>query len=307
MVIAGPTGSGKSELALLLAERIGGEIVNYDSVQLYRDFDIGSAKPPLAARSRVPHHLYDVIDPREPWNAADYARVAGPICAEIENRGKRVLLVGGTGFYLRALLSGLPEMPGRDDAIRERLRRLMRTDRGQARLHRWLGRVDPAAASKIAPADRNRLERALEIWILTAKPITSWTPPAASAPARVVTKLALRMPRPLLNERIDQRVASMYEAGLVEETRELLSRYPDSARAFGSIGYAEAVRVVRGELDEDAAMAETRRRTRAYAKRQMTWLRGERDVHWIEAADGPEFMLEQALAVLDQTVAPDKP
>ncbi len=307
MVIAGPTGAGKSELALRLAERVGGEIVNYDSVQLYRGFDIGSAKPPLAVRSRVPHHLYDVIDPLEPWSAADYARVAGPVCDEIENRGRRVLLVGGTGFYLRALLSGLPEMPGRDDAIRERLRRLMSTDRGRARLYRWLERVDPPAARKIAPADRHRIERALEIWILTSKPITSWTPPAVNAPGKVATKLALRMPRPLLNERIDQRVTSMYEAGLIEETRELLSRYPDSARAFGSIGYAEAIRVVRGELDEEAAIAETRNRTRAYAKRQMTWLRGERDVHWIEAADGPESMLQQALAVLEQAVAPGKP
>lgn len=282
VVIAGPTGSGKSELALRLAEALGGEIVNYDSVQVYRGFDIGSAKPSSEARSAVPHHLYDIVDADEEFNAADYGRIAREVCAEIRARGRVPILAGGTFFYLRALLTGLPEMPGRDETIRRRIRAIAEKPRGGARLHRWLSKVDPQSGRKIAPADRHRVERALEVWLASGRPISSWKHPADEGSAIPSVKLALALPREHLIETLDRRVEAMYAAGLVEETRGLLARFPRTARPFGTIGYREAAAVVTGETTLATAIEETRRRTRAYAKRQMTWLRSERNVHWIE-------------------------
>jgi tRNA dimethylallyltransferase len=281
-VLAGPTGSGKSELALRLAQTLRGEIVNYDSVQIYRGFDIGSAKPSLQERALVPHHLYDIIDADEEFNAADYGRAAREVCASIETP----ILVGGTFFYLRALLSGLPEMPGRDEALRTRIRRIAGTPRGAARLHRWLSKIDPQSGRKIAPADRHRVERALEVWITSGRPISSWEPEANEELPAV--RIGLRIDRERLRAALDIRVEEMYRNGLVAETRALLERFPAAARPFGTIGYKEAAAVVRGEMSENAAIEETRRRTRAYAKRQMTWLRSERNVHWVDANDRDE-------------------
>ena len=279
IVIAGPTGSGKSELALRLAQHLGGEIVNYDSVQVYRGFDIGSAKPSTAERALVPHHLFDIVDADEEFNAADYGRLARATCARIECP----ILAGGTFFYLRALLSGLPEMPGRDEAVRARIRNVLQKPRGAARLHRWLSKIDPVSGRKIAPADRNRIERALEVWITSGSPISSWERNTADELPSI--KLALQMDRQRLGPILDARVDAMFRAGLVEETRALLERFPVTARPFATIGYKEAAGVVRGELSEAEAIAETRRRTRAYAKRQVTWLRSERNVHWLDATD----------------------
>ena len=157
VVIAGPTGSGKSELALRLASEIGGEIVNYDSMQIYRGFDIGTAKPSTADRRRVPHYLFDIVDADDEFNAADYARRAREVVSDIESRGKTAILAGGTFFYLRALLSGLPEMPGRDESLRARIRRIASMPRGPERLHRWLSRVDAVSAARIPPPDRHRV------------------------------------------------------------------------------------------------------------------------------------------------------
>ena len=285
IVIAGPTGTGKSELALRIAKTVGGEVVNYDSVQIYRGFDIGSAKPPAAARARAPHHLFDIIDADVDFNAADYARLARPVCEEIVARGKRPILVGGTFFYLRALLHGLPEMPGRDADLRARIRRVADRSRGNVWLHRWLSKIDPQSGRRIAPADRHRIERALEVWLLSGKPISEWERPAAGTTQEMAAiKIGLRLERRLLVERLEQRVDEMYAAGLVGETRGLLAKYPRAARPFGAIGYAEAVSVAMGEMNVGTAIAETKRRTRAYAKRQMTWLRSERNVQWIEIA-----------------------
>lgn len=264
-----------------MAQSLGGEIVNYDSVQVYRGFDIGSAKTSPETRALVPHHLFDIVDASEELNAADWARAARDVCAGIEARGHRPILVGGTFFYLRALLAGLPEMPGRDETIRARIQAIAATPRGPARLHRWLSRIDPASGRKIAPADRHRVERALEVWLLSGKPISSWEVPAEDAVPSV--KIALNLDRTRLARRLERRVDTMYAAGLVEETRALLARYPATARPFGTIGYKEAAAVVRGELTPEAAKDETRRRTRAYAKRQRTWLRSERNVHWLDA------------------------
>jgi len=277
IVIAGPTGAGKSDLAMRLAEALGGEIVNYDSIQIYRGFDVGSAKPSPADRERVPHHLYDIVDADAEFNAADYARFAALTCEEIGARGRRAILVGGTFFYLRAFLAGLPKMPGRDAEIRRRLKRIP-----PARLHRWLSKVDPQSGRKIAPGDRHRVERALEVWIASGRPISSWGHNVNEIPS---IKIALTLERPALVEALDRRVEAMYANGLVEETRQLLARYRREARPFGAIGYAEAAAVAMGERTTDEAVAETRRRTRAYAKRQMTWLRAERNVHWIDASN----------------------
>lgn len=282
IVLAGPTGSGKSELALRLAQTLGGEIVNYDSVQIYRGFDIGSAKPSLAERALVPHHLYDIVDADEEFNAADYGRVAREVCARIE----RPILAGGTFFYLRALLSGLPEMPGRDEDVRARIRRIAASARGAARLHRWLSKIDPRSGRKIAPADRHRVERALEVWITSGRPISSWEAEADEELPSI--KLGLRVQRERLTAILDRRAEEMFRAGVVEETRALLERFPATARPFGTIGYKEAVAVVRGELSQAEAIAETARRTRAYAKRQMTWLRSERNVQWVDGDDREE-------------------
>ena len=295
MVIAGPTGAGKSDFALRLAKELGGEIVNYDSVQIYRGFDIGSAKPSLETRSIVPHHLFDIVDADEEFNAADFGRIAREVCTDIERRGRVPILVGGTFFYLRALLSGLPEMPGRDAAVRERLHRLAATPRGEARLHRWLSRVDPESGRRIAPADRQRVERALEVWITSGRPISSWRPPAAGAEEISSIKVALFLKREELVKAIDQRVETMYRDGLVDETRHLLARHPATARPFGTIGYKEAAAVVAGTMTEVAAIAETQRRTRAYAKRQMTWLRAEPDVQWLEATHPQSFAAAREL------------
>ena len=285
IVIAGPTGTGKSDLALRIAETVGGEIVNYDSVQIYRGFDVGSAKPSAEVRARLPHHLFDIIDADVDFNAADYARLAREACREIASRGKRPILAGGTFFYLRALLHGLPEMPGRDADLRTRIRRLAGRPRGNVWLHRWLSKVDPQSGGRIAPADRHRVERALEVWLLSGRPISEWErPTAGTAEEMAATKIGLTLERSRLVERIERRVDSMYAAGLVDETRGLLAKYPRTVRPFGAIGYAEAVGVVLGEMSVDTAIAETKRRTRAYAKRQMTWLRSERNVQWIDIA-----------------------
>jgi tRNA dimethylallyltransferase len=297
IVIAGPTGSGKSELALRLALAVGGEIVNYDSVQIYTGFDIGSAKPTQAERALVPHHLLDIADAGEEINAVDYARRAREVCVEIAARGRRVILAGGTFFYLRALLAGLPEMPGRDEQLRERLSRIATSPRGPMRLHRWLRAVDPDSGAKIAPGDRHRVERALEVWISSGRPISSWQASGEELPS---LKLALSMDRAKLREKLDARVEEMFQAGLVSETAALLERHPADSRPFTAIGYREAAAILRGEMDEATAIAEVRRRTRAYAKRQMTWLRSERNVHWLDTSD-KETAFADAMRLIEES------
>lgn len=283
IVLRGPTGVGKSTTAVEVAAAIGAEIVNYDSVQIYRGFDIGSAKPSQELRSRVPHHLYDILDANEEFNAADYAEMAREVCEAIRARNRIPLLVGGTGFYLRAFLHGLPEMAGRDERIRGRIDRISERPGGSDRLHRWLRRVDPESGDRIAANDRHRIQRALEVWVLTGRPISSWVRPGREAPSDgSMVQFALTLPRDDLNRLLDERVRLIYALGLVEETRALLERYASSCRPFSSIGYREAVEVLAGVRTLSDAIAVTSRRTRAYAKRQMTWLRAEQGVQWID-------------------------
>jgi tRNA dimethylallyltransferase len=282
-VIAGPTGAGKSRVAVALAAKIGGEIVNYDSVQVYRGFDIGSAKASTEERRLVPHHMIDIVDADEPFDAAEFASKAKVVCDDIAGRGRRAILVGGTGFYLRALLSGLPELPGRDEALRARIRAIWAVPRGAQRLRRLLERVDPVTAERVAPSDRHRNERALEVYYASGRPISSWERPSAEVETLPARKFALSLDRPALNRVLDERVREMYARGLVEETRALLARFPADARPFTTIGYREAVAVISGTMSVAQAMEETARRTRAYAKRQVTWLRAELGVTWIDA------------------------
>ncbi|HET7433091.1 MAG TPA: tRNA (adenosine(37)-N6)-dimethylallyltransferase MiaA [Thermoanaerobaculia bacterium] len=298
LVIAGPTGTGKSELALRLAQTIGGEVVNFDSVQVYRGFDIGSAKPSLQQRSLVPHHLFDIVDADEEFNAANYAHAANAIIGAIHARGHRAILAGGTFFYLRALLAGLPEMPGRNDEARTRIKRIATRARGPIWLHRWLSKIDPQSGRKIAPADRQRVERALEVWLTSGRPISSWERPVTDE--RPALKLALTLDRQRLGAMLDARVDAMFRDGLIEETRVLLERYPATARPFGTIGYREAVAVVQDAMTLADAIAEAKRRTRAYAKRQLTWLRSERNVQWLDAADR-EQTFRAALRLVEGT------
>jgi tRNA dimethylallyltransferase len=248
IVLAGPTGAGKSDLAIRLAAALGGEIVNYDSVQVYRGFDIGSAKPSPQERQRAPHHLFDIVDADVEFNAADYATLARRTCAAIDDRGNRAILVGGTFFYLRALLRGLPAIPGRDEVLRERLRRVALRPRGPQRLHRWLSRVDPVGGARIAMADRHRVERALEVWMSSGRPISTWDPTADREMPSI--KIGLMLSRERLQTVLDERVEEMFRAGLIEETRALSERFPDGGRPFGAIGYREALAVLKGEMDE---------------------------------------------------------
>ncbi len=282
-----------------LAARLNGEIVNCDSIQIYRGFDVGSAKPSAADRQSVPHHLFDFVDADEPFTAADFSAHASRVCREILARGRSPIVVGGTGFYLRALLAGLPALPSSDPAMRSRLQKLRSNERGRARLFRLLQRVDPPTALRLAPGDSHRIERALEVYFSTGKPISSWERPTASTPPRwSAIKFALDLERETLVARLDARVASIYANGLLEETAELLTHYQCDAAPFQSIGYREAVRHLSGSLSLGEAINQTRQRTRAYAKRQRTWFRGEVDTHWLDAASSISVLGEQALQLI---------
>lgn len=298
VVIAGPTGVGKSETAVELAGRIGGEIVNYDSVQVVRGFDVGSAKPGPELRGRVPHHLLDVVDASEPFDAAAWSTRAGVVCDEILSRGRVPVLVGGTGFYLRALLGELPDLPGRDDAIRGRIQAIRERPRGARWLFHMLRRIDPATAASISENDRHRVERALEVWLQSGRPISSWSRPASVSVRYSARKFALFIDRAELVRRLDARVDLIFERGLTDEVLGLLETVGRSARPLQTIGYREAVAYVMGEMTFEEAKRETRRRTRAYAKRQMTWLRGEPDVEWIDASGGPVETADRIEAAL---------
>jgi len=281
VAIVGPTGAGKSELALYLAEEFQGEIVNCDSLQVYRYFDIGTAKVPPEARRGVPHHLIDVAEPDEAFTAGEYARRARPLLGEIVARGHLPLVVGGTGLYLRALLDGLFPGPPRDESLRRRLAE--RAARRQGLLHRYLRRLDPASAARIHPADQPKLIRALEVCLLTRRPISAWFADGRQAlQGYRVLKLGLNPPRAELYRRLDQRCAEMFAHGLLEEIRRILAMgYPETVKPLLAHGYRQALQVLRGELDLRKAIYYAQRNTRRYAKRQWTWFRREANLIWI--------------------------
>jgi tRNA dimethylallyltransferase len=281
--IVGPTGTGKSELALALAERIGAEIVNADSRQVYRGLDIGSAKPTPAERARVPHHLYDVVDPDQPFDCARYRELAAAAIADIEARGTNVLLVGGTGLYIKVLRYGLFAGPRRDSELRARLEGL--EDARPGALHEQLSSVDPSGATRIHPHDRVRLIRALEVRELTGRPISDWQAEhgfrAAAIDCRVI---GLGLDRGVLYERIDARCRRMVSEGLIDEVRSLFARYDPALGPLQSIGYREIGAHVRGLSTLDEAVGAMARATRRFAKRQVTWFRADATIVWVDAA-----------------------
>jgi tRNA dimethylallyltransferase len=292
IAVLGPTASGKSALALALAARFGGEIVNCDSLQLYRGLDIGTAKPTPAERGSIPHHLFDLLEPTAVFSAGDYAQLAGQTIAAIAARGKLPILAGGTGFYLRALLDGLDAIPQRDETLRQRLMR-----RPPARLHRLLERLDPPAAARIHPHDSQKLVRALEIRLLAGRPSKDlYQPETRPASGLAALKIVLDPPRPALHARIAERTRQMFAAGLLDEVRALLAAgLPTTAKAFESIGYRQAIAVIEGRLSVADAIESTLINTRQYAKRQLTWFRREPGATWIHNfGDSPTVQAETA-------------
>ncbi len=297
IAIVGPTASGKSALAMRLAAERRAEIVSCDSLQVYRGLDIGSAKPTGAERALVPHHLVDLVDPDQPFSAADYARLAAEALTGIRERGRLAVVVGGTGLYLRALLQGLFEGPSRDPELRLRLE-AMATRRGSAALHRLLRRVDPMAACRIAPRDRVRVIRALEVFRLTGQPLTAHHQRAGSGLAGFTVRvLGLAPGRAELLARVERRTEEMWRRGLLEEVRGLLAKgYATSLRPLQAIGYRQAVAVLQGQLSEAAARHDMVIDTMRYAKRQMTWFRHQVAVSW---QPSPEAALAEALVAAE--------
>lgn len=278
VVVAGPTASGKSTLALELALRFHGEIVNCDSVQLYRGLNIGTAKTPLAERRGVPHHLLDIFDPSELATAVDYCARARPILHEISGRGALPIVTGGTGFYLRALLDGLAEGPSRSNPLRERL--VAMEARRAGRLHRLLQRLDREAARRIHARDLNKVIRALEICILSRRPASELFRDGKTPLEGFRTlKIVLEPERKALHERIAERTRRIFVSGLIDEVQGLLaSGVALNAKPFESIGYRECLEVVRGHMSLEQAIEATTIATRQYAKRQITWFRRESDM-----------------------------
>jgi tRNA dimethylallyltransferase len=285
IAIVGPTASGKSALGMRLALEHGGEIVSCDSLQVYRGLDIGSAKPTPAERSRVRHHLVDVAEPGEVFTAAEYARQARRAVGEIRDRGRLPLVVGGSGLYLRALLSGLFEGPSRDPALRRRLERIAER-RGDARLHALLRRVDPEAAARIEVRDRRRVVRALEVFRATGRSLSQHHRAGATALAGFdVRTLGLHPARDALRQAVERRTDQMLAAGLIEETRALMARYAPDLAPLRAIGYRQAAAVVRGDAEVAAARRDIVMETMRYAKRQMTWFRHQARVTWCVNAE----------------------
>jgi len=283
VVIVGPTASGKSSLALALAQRTAGEIVCADSMQVYRGLDIGTGKPSAEERRQVPHHLVDLVAPDEPFTAADYARLARRVLAEIRRRGRVPIVVGGTGLYVRALFRGLFEGPGENPSIRASLRKEAETS-GSTALHRRLADLDPAAAARIHPNDLFRIVRALEIVTLTGRPISGLRDAGRHHPRPIlgpVLRFGLDRHRDELYRRIEERVDRMMEQGLLEEVRDLLARgYVPTLKPLRALGYRHMIGYLKGEMPLHRAIATLKRDTRRYAKRQLTWFRRERDLEW---------------------------
>jgi tRNA dimethylallyltransferase len=282
VVVLGPTASGKTALSLLLAERFRGEIVNCDSVAMYREFDLGTAKPTPSERAQAPHHLLDCVAPTSQITAGEYARQARQVLEEIKARGNLPILVGGTGLYLRALLEGLFPGPPRSEELRERLRERA-ASRGSNYLHRILRRLDRAAAEKIHGNDTPKLIRAIEVCLASRQKMTELWRQRGREPLRGfrILRVGLDPDRQTLYDRINRRALQMFEAGLVDETKRLLEKYGAAAAPLSSLGYRQAVQLLRGELTLEQALRAAQQAHRNYAKRQMTWFRREPEVHWL--------------------------
>jgi len=298
IAILGPTASGKSSLALKLAQRVGGEIVNCDSMQMIRHLDIGTAKPSEAEMALVPHHLYNVIDLDEFYSAGVYMEDARRVCSEVMARNKIPFVVGGTGLYLRALVKGIFPGPGKEPGLRERLNKISNR-RGTEFLHRMLARKDPDSAAKIQANDQVRIVRALEVNLVTGGSISELQKGHVPLAGFSVVKIGLNPLREELYDRINRRVESMFDAGFVKETeRLLLAGFSPESKGFEALGYRHAVAVIQGDLSLEESIELTQRETRRYSKRQMTWFRKEEDVHWISLPGEAPAAESEALRIL---------
>lgn len=284
VIIQGPTASGKSELAVRLAENFSGEIINADSMQVYRGMNVGTAKPSREMQDRVPHHLLGVIDPDRQFSAADFRREAEKVIRDIVDRGKRVFIVGGTGLYIKALTKGLIDSPGGNDQLREELKAVAKV-RGNLELYERLAKVDPATAERLHPNDLVRIIRALEVHEMTGCSMSEFRNrhQFGGGGGYCCLKLGITADRSELYRRIDERVDRMMENGLVEEVEELLSKgYSPCLKSMRSLGYRQICSSLSGEITMEEAVSLIKRDTRRYAKRQMTWFRKDDEIKWFD-------------------------
>ena len=303
VVLVGPTASGKTSLAIRLAEEFDGEIVSCDSVAVYREMEIGTAKPSREERAMVPHHLIDVVWPDEACTAGDYSRLAREAIAGIVGRGKVPIVAGGTGLYLRALVDGLFPAPATVPGWRERLRKRAK-ERGAGYVHGLLRRVDAKAAGAIHVNDVSKVVRAIEVSLAAKQPLTEqWQQGRDALTGYRILRLGLAPERARLYERINERAAGMFDRGLVEETERLVERYGYECRPLGTLGYAEAGMVLRGECSQEEAVRQAQQGHRNYAKRQETWFRRETEMHWLRGFGGDDEVVVEAMRVVREFLA----
>lgn len=297
LVLLGATAVGKSALAMDLAESLDAEIVSADALQVYRGLDIGTAKPSAADRARVRHHLIDILDPSERYSAGEFARRAHQAVAAIADRGRRAIVVGGSGLYLEAFVDGLAELPAVPAGVRRRMATRRRAE-GLGALRAELEEVDPVTASRLEPGDSQRTQRALEIFHASGRPLSEWLARSGRVEGNPAIQIGLTVSRGLLYDRIAARVHRMVAQGWVEEVRGLLRAGVErDAPAFQAIGYRQLAGVVAGEIELSAAVAEIIRETRRFAKRQLTWFRRRSEIRWVDAED-PEVLAEGVLHLL---------
>lgn len=316
VVVLGPTASGKTALSLAIARRFPSENVNCDSVAMYREFEIGTAKPSAAERAEIPHHLVDCVDPLDDVSAGEFARLGRQVLGEIEKRGRLPIVSGGTGLYLRALVEGLFPGPQRSEELRDRLRG--RAEKyGAEHLHRILRRLDASAALRIHPHDVPKVIRAIEVCLASRPPFRQtmtelWQQGREPLRGFRILRLGLNPEREALYARINQRAANMFDqgrpaggliaGGLIAETEKLLAKYGDQARPLASLGYKQAVQFLRGKVDRESALAAAQQAHRNYAKRQITWFRREPDMHWLAGFGDDPAIQAEALATIERQI-----
>lgn len=298
VVLLGPTASGKTALSLELAERFSGEIISCDSMAVYRGMEIGTAKPSLAERAQIPHHLIDILAPNEHSTAGDYARLARAAINRITERGHLPIVTGGTGLYLRALLDGLFAGPQRSQELRARLES-SHALHGTGWLHRVLAKLDAISAERIHSNDTPKLIRAIEVSLAERRPMSAaWRDGREPLRGYRILRIGLEPERQALYTRINERAARMFDEGLIEETRGLIAKYGESPRAFDSLGYRQARAVLRGEMSREEAIVTAQQGHRNYAKRQHTWFRREPEVRWLKGFGNDAGVIESAASLV---------
>jgi len=306
IAVVGPTASGKSDLGIALARRFGGEVINCDSVQCYRGIYVATAKVPPEEQQGVPHHLIDIVGPTENFTAVEWAGRARRTIADVESRGHLALLVGGTGFYLRALTTRFFEAPEIDETLRPRFQRILER-RGPGHLHRMLARVDPALAAKYAPKDWSRVIRALEVFFSSGEPLSKWQARSPEQPTEEASRLfyfVLEPPRQELYDRINRRTDLMVGRGLLEEIEGLIaSGVPPTAKAFNAHGYKRFVEYLLGQRTLESAVEQMKLDTRHYAKRQWTWWRAQPNTFWLAGFGFEERVIEKASRILAEKLS----